>query len=1001
MPSSALLTPSIQQFGQTLIQQTQRHKPVTFDHRWWTNLLLDWGTRDQTFKVQLFRFIDVLPALKTDAQFSGTLREYFGNLDSLPAPFRWLLNHLTGNPLGRTISTKLIRRQFLHMANTFMAGGSIEQASSTLTKLWQDQCAYSVDLLGEAIVSELEADVYHQRCLHALTSLNYLAQSWPSHKNLERDHLGPLPRVQLSIKLSALYSQVDPLDLEGSYAGIAPRLRSLLDLAQRLPAAITFDMEQTELEPFTLFTFTRIFSEPTYQTYPYAGIALQTYLTHAHQSLETLLKWGKTRNSPFGIRLVKGAYWDSEVIRYQQRNWPVPVFQHQYETDATYEALVAKILDHRSFIRPAFGSHNIRTVAYIQALAQSENLAPETFEFQMLFGMAEPLRKALINQGYRLRLYTPVGALLPGMSYLVRRLLENTSNESFIRRQYESTESIEHLLATPEQQVISKEELQPKMKEKEIGKPNDQLTTADNLTPFRNEPHTDFSLPANHQWMAKAIETAASQLGQHYPSPIPSPVKADGPELCSINPSNPEQIVARFPTIAPANLNTVVQAAQSRLNFWRAVTPQQRADILFRTANRMRKVKAELAAWEILETGKPWREADADVAEAIDFLEFYGREMLRLTHSNPLLQAPGEMNRRQWQPRGLALIIPPWNFSLAIPTGLVSAALVTGNIVLFKPSERSPMMGFHLQNLLTQAGLPPGILHFLPGGPDIGKALVQHPSVNIIAFTGSQAVGLEILRTTSQIAPGQRHIPHVIAEMGGKNAIIIDETADLDEAVLGVLTSATGYQGQKCSACSRVIVLEGIFDLFLDRLTQAALHIPIGPPQHPGNRMGPLIDERALARVRQYVEMGKRDGRCLLDRQYDGPGFFQGPVILTDLPLSHPVVQEEIFGPVMVALKASSIQEALVMANDSSCALTGGIYSRSPANIQLVQHGFDVGNFYINRSITGSLIGRQPFGGHRLSGVGRKAGGEGYLEQFMVETVVSENTLRRGFAPSQ
>jgi RHH-type proline utilization regulon transcriptional repressor/proline dehydrogenase/delta 1-pyrroline-5-carboxylate dehydrogenase len=310
-------------------------------------------------------------------------------------------------------------------------------------------------------------------------------------------------------------------------------------------------------------------------------------------------------------------------------------------------------------------------------------------------------------------------------------------------------------------------------------------------------------------------------------------------------------------------------------------------------------------------------------------------------------------------------------------------------------------MGYHLFALFNEAGLPEGTLQFLPGGPEIGRALVNHPNVHLIAFTGSQKVGLDILRKASHVQAGQRHVKHVIAEMGGKNAIIVDETADLDEAVIGVLASATGYQGQKCSACSRVIVLNGVYSVFLERLKQAASSIPIGPPAEAGNRMGPLIDQRALERVRHFVQLGKKDGHCILDRQIEGPGYFQGPVILTNLPPSHPVVQEEIFGPVMVVLKVSTISEALELANNSPYALTGGIYSRSPGNIQLAWEMFDVGNLYINRPITGSLVMRQPFGGHRLSGIGRKAGGSGYLEQFMVEKIVTENTLRRGFAPTQ
>ena len=988
------LEPSIYQFGQSLAKQAHHHTPGFFNQRWWTTLLLDWGTRDERFKVQLFRFIDALPALHTDEQFIRLLKEYFQDLPSLPTTLRWLLVRFPTHALPAQIGTLILQHQFLRMAYTFMAGETVKQALPVLTHLWETNCACSIDLLGEASVSEVEAGQYHQRCLQTLAHLHHVAQSWQSQPILETDHLGSLPRIQLSIKLSALYSQFDPIDPEGSYEGLAPRLRSIIDLAQTLPASIVFDMEQAEFEPLTLAVFTRLFSEPAYRHFPHAGIAVQAYLTHSHQTLDKLLEWGKTRPAPFSIRLVKGAYWDSEVIRYQQRGWPIPVYRKKSDTDTNYETLARRIIEHRAFIRPAFGSHNIRTLATIQALEESHRIPSGTFEYQMLYGMAEPLRDAIISQGYRIRIYTPIGELLPGMAYLVRRLLENTSNESFIRRQFETTTSLDHLLLSPK----DVEQHEPNENAPDTQVIPDRSEKPDN---FVNEPPGDFSLEETHHVFTNALVKIKPCLGQTYSYPIAADVLCEGPELVSVNPSCPEQAIAHFPTLAPDQLNAIIASAQSRFPYWKAVDAHTRAAVLFRTAALMRQRRVELAAWEILETGKPWREADADVAEAIDFLEWYGRDMQQLGKPLKLGHAPGEVNLRTYLPRGLAVVIPPWNFSLAIPTGLVAAALVTGNIVLFKPSERSPMMGYHLIRLFQEAGLPEGILHFLPGGPDIGQSLVRHPETHLIVFTGSQAVGLSIIKEATQLAPGQRHIKHVIAEMGGKNAIIVDETADLDEAITGVLTSATGYQGQKCSACSRVIVLEDVYTVFLERLKYAALSIPIGPPEQAHNRMGPLIDHRALQRVRQYVEQGKQDGNCILDRKIDGPGYFQGPVILTDLPLAHPVVQEEIFGPVVVVFKVSTIDEALQLANDSPYALTGGIYSRSPANIQQAQEGFEVGNFYINRSITGALVGRQPFGGYRLSGIGKKAGGHGYLEQFMIEKVTSENTLRRGFSPTQ
>ncbi len=364
-------------------------------------------------------------------------------------------------------------------------------------------------------------------------------------------------------------------------------------------------------------------------------------------------------------------------------------------------------------------------------------------------------------------------------------------------------------------------------------------------------------------------------------------------------------------------------------------------------------------------------------------------------------QAPGELNQRLYSPRGVTAVIAPWNFPLAIPTGMVSAALVTGNPVIFKPSERSPMMGYWLTEILREAGVPEEVFCCLPGGPDIGRALVRHPDIATIAFTGSKDVGLGILKDAGTLMPGQHMVKRVLAEMGGKNAIIVDETADLDDAITGVVSSFTGYAGQKCSACSRAIVHAAIYDSFLDRLKEAVLSLKVGNPEEPGTQVGPVIDRRAQSKIQEYIEIGKKEARLLVEGTVTGPGWYVGPTVFADVAPTHRVAQEEIFGPILAVMKAASFQEALTLANSTAYALTGGVYSRSPANLELARQRFDVGNLYLNRPITGALVGRQPFGGHRLSGVGAKAGGEEYLTQFVVTRVVSEQTLRRGFAPPE
>ena len=419
----------------------------------------------------------------------------------------------------------------------------------------------------------------------------------------------------------------------------------------------------------------------------------------------------------------------------------------------------------------------------------------------------------------------------------------------------------------------------------------------------------------------------------------------------------------------------------------------------------MRQRRFELAAWEIFECGKPWREADADVAEAIDFCEFYAREMIRLAEPRRR-DVPGETNACEHLPRGVAVVIPPWNFPLAIPCGMTVAALVAGNTVVLKPAEQSPVIAWHLVQILIEAGVPPGALSFLPGrGEEVGQALVNHPGVNLIAFTGSRDVGLLINRQAAETRPGQDHVKRVIAEMGGKNAIIVDDDADLDEAVVGVVQSAFGYSGQKCSACSRVIVLEGIHDAFLARLVEAARAVKIGPAEQPETLVGPVIDAEARKRILELPPDSRRKKGGSSSMRTSASWRTSAPSSArSSSPMSRRyarVAQEEIFGPVLAVLKASDLDEALQIANGTQYALTGGLYSRSPREHRRVKREFIVGNLYINRGITGASVDRHPFGGFKLSGIGTKAGGSDYLLEFLLTRSITENTMRRGFAPEE
>ena len=983
---SSPLEPAVYRIGEQLARLSAGRTPTLFERRWWSQSALNMAMQDSSFKTQLFRFIDVLPSITDDEEVVALAREYLGDGGIPLFGGQWGLNILSATSLGARLSGKAIRSQVEHMARTFIAGATVEEAAPQLSDLWQHGRAWSVDLLGEATISNREADRYRDRCVEALSLLGREAGSWPSKPSLEQDHLGPIPRVQLSIKISALSPHLDPIDPEGSYQSVAERLRPILDLAMHLPASLIFDMEQADTKALLVEIFTRLFAEASYKDYPYAGLALQAYHRETARDIEGLLSWVRRRGAPITVRLVKGAYWDSDTIRYRQRNWAVPLFEHKAETDANYETLTRLILSQTSLIRPAFGTHNLRTLAHIEAVAESLGLPPETLEYQMIFGMAEPFQHAIMQYGRRLRLYTPVGELLPGMAYLVRRLLENTSNESFLRKEYVESQPLSTLLAPPVIEGLSQ-------KQPFVSQPA-------GMEEFRNEPQRNFAQVDSRVAMQQALANVRSQLSRQWASSS-GELCLTGPLIESRNPGRPDEVVGRLLTASSEDVEQAVRLTVQARESWRDTTPERRVDIMRAAASLMRQRRDELAAWEIMECGKPWREADADLAEAIDFLEFYAADWRRLTLPMRLGQAPGELNERLYSPRGVTVVIAPWNFPLAIPTGMVSAALLTGNPVIFKPSERSPMMGYWLTEILREAGVPDEALCCLPGGPDIGRALVCHPDIATIAFTGSKDVGLGILKDAGTLMPGQHMVKRVLAEMGGKNAIIVDETADLDDAITGVVSSFTGYAGQKCSACSRAIVHAAIYDSFLDRLKGAVLSLRVGNPEEPGTQVGPVIDRRAQSKIHDYVEIGKNEGRLLVQGTVTGPGWYVGPTVFADVAATHRVAQEEIFGPILSVMKAVSFQEALTLANSTAYALTGGVYSRSPANLELARQRFDVGNLYLNRPITGALVGRQPFGGHRLSGIGAKAGGEEYLTQFVVTRIVSEQTLRRGFAPPE
>lgn len=515
------------------------------------------------------------------------------------------------------------------------------------------------------------------------------------------------------------------------------------------------------------------------------------------------------------------------------------------------------------------------------------------------------------------------------------------------------------------------------------------------ISEFKNEPLFDFSNPEIRKVFEEALEKVKKDFGKEYPLIIGGKriFPKDGREVFhSNNPSKKGEVVATFPKATIADCDDAVKIGNEVFKEYAQLSPESRASILFRAADIMRKRKAELSAIMVYEVGKNWLEACADTAEAIDFLEFYGREILRYTERQPLIPYPGEFNELIYIPLGCGAVIPPWNFPLAILCGMTSAALVCGNTVVLKPSSDAPLIGYKFCEIMEEAGLMPGALNYLPGsGGEVGDYLVSHPKIRFISFTGSMAVGLRINEMAGKTPPEQIWIKRVIAEMGGKDCIVVEEDCEFNSALEGVLTSAYGFQGQKCSACSRLILNERIYEEFLSELTERVERIKVGDVRYFENYLGPVINEKAFKSILDYIEIGKREGRLLSGGgPAEGDGYFIKPTIFADVKPNAIIAQEEIFGPVLAVIKAKDFDSALAIANNTKYGLTGSLYTKDRRKIELAKKFFHVGNLYFNRKCTGALVGVHPFGGFNMSGTDSKAGGRDYLLLYLQAKSISE-----------
>ena len=974
--------------GEEILNRMESQSKMSlFSKDFWYGSIMDWSMKNEKFKTNMFRFVDVLPSLKTGDDVATHLKEYFSEngKSELPAVFNMGLGL---GSLVPGIMASAIKKNVVAMAKMFITGENPKEALEVLKKARKNNLTFTVDILGEATLSEKEALEYQTRYLELIEWLSRDAKNWVNIPNLDNDDGGEIPKINVSVKMTALYSQINDKDWDFTKNIIKERLRPIFQKGIDCGVFINLDMEHYGVKHLTVDVFKELLIEPAFSNYKFFGCVVQAYLRDSLDDVKDLVQFSKKRGSQFTIRLVKGAYWDSETIEAQQKGWNIPVYLNKAESDSNYEICANYIFDHYSNVRLAIASHNVRTISAALVKAESVGLSKNSFEIQMLYGMAEPVKKSLSDMGYRVREYAPVGDLLPGMAYLVRRLLENTSNESWLRGKFSDGKSTAELMRDPaiDLKITS-------------GKALEKNTTPAHL--FFNEPILDFAVLAVREKIILALKNFKAKIPYKVNPIINGKIITTNQDIFKrVNPSCFTEIISEVSMASIELAEQSMTTSLTGLRNWKKINSGERANILDRAANIMVRDRFHLMAVQISEVGKPWAEADGDITEAIDFLRYYARHQREL--SKPLItgHAPGEISHYIYKPRGVAVVISPWNFPLAILAGQVAAALVTGNTVIMKPAEQSSLVALGLYEIFKEAGVPSDALQFLPGYGEItGDYLVKHKDTATIAFTGSKTVGLLIQKNAAHVQPNQINVKKCIIEMGGKNAIIIDSDADLDEAVDAVLYSAVSFSGQKCSAASRIIILKDVFEKFSERLIEAARSVQISAAENPKGYYGPVVDEDAYLRLMNEIQINETKHTLLFKADVPSGGYFVPLSIFSDVKFNDEIALKEFFGPLIVLIRADNLDQALDFANSTEYALTGGAFSRSPINIERIKNELEAGNIYINRGITGAMVDRHPFGGYKMSGIGSKTGGPDYLKQFTEPIVVTENTMRRGFAP--
>lgn len=950
---SASLEPEIRRIGRHIFDLAEHASPSVFTVEYWQQKAMGWLTGNEDLKLRLFRFVEVLPSLQSNEAVARHLKEYLGGGDgdpfNPPEPLNLAVAFEKPDGIYASIVASAAKFGCGIGAKQFIAGDTPQQAIRTVRKLRAGGNTFTLDVLGETIIADRIARHHQQLYLDLIEHVSRDARSWPDQSMIDIAPWGRLPKVNISLKLSAIVVAFDPNDPAGTSEAVLDRLRPVLRAARDAGAFVNIDMEHYAVKDLTLDLFKRVLTEPEFRDWPDCGIVIQCYMPEGDPDMAELIRWTRRRDTPISVRLVKGAYWDSETATAERNGWPSPLYKEKWQSDAAYERVGRVMLENCDIIRPAFASHNVRTIAAMLAMEQSMGLPPRTLELQMLTGMGEPLRRALTRMQQRVRVYAPFGDMMTGMAYLTRRLIENTANESFLRQSFGGDTPVDQLLrkpgpsprATPaSQQVKFLHASQTNIVAKSI----------------QAEPEVNFADPAERDAMLDALTGIRAAFGERYAPIVNNQATKAAEWRPSRNPSSPAEVVGEYAICDASIVDLAAKAARQATAAWATTGVDSRAEFLDRAADALHAARYELMALACFETGKTWREAAGDYLDTVDAFRYYAAEARRLSTGN------GDARPT----RGVVGVIAPYSFPLSLIGGMTAAALVAGNAVIMKPAVHSTICAARLCRIMIDAGLPAGVLNFVTGPGELtSRALAQHADVDLIAFAGSRHVSDLIREQAQESATSHDAAKIVIAEAGGKHAIIVDDDANLDEAVQATIASAFSYSGQKCTACSRVVVLDAIFDAFLEKLKEAAESITPKQADDPAARVGPLIDESGLARYDAALEQLRRAGRLVLAggrTNADSGGYFANPSIVTDLSTDAESAQEAIMAPVLNVLRADTFERAVALANEAPDSRVGGLYSRSLSHIAHAKERFAVATLHVNRKMTLSRIDRQGIG---------------------------------------